>query len=225
MMDKMKGNMKYHKPYIFSAIVLSALFVAAPAYAATGVKSAGEGFIGVLSAIFLIAALGFGLGAFGFVADNIFHKRVGLSHQVLRIKPGLSFLIGIIITLVTLGLLALFQKVGFIALIILLAYLVGLALFAIGAITRLAAHIIEPSLLSGDEPGVWAYIKGGWILLAMNVIFPIGMIFFAGIFLAGVGATLLGYFASMGGAVSHSVQPLKFSSDPNYRNKLGSEEK
>ena len=201
MMNKSEANKRRGKMIIRGIIVLMALFIAVPAFAAV-TDSAGEGFLGLLSVMLLIGALGVGAGAFGFMANHIFSKRSAMSYRVMTHRPGLSFAIGIIVTIVGFGLLALFQGIPPLALIVVLAYTIGLGLCGIGASVRLASQLIEPTVMQDDLPSPWAHIKGGLLLVAVNIIPILGSIFFVGILLASIGATLLGYFASIGGAVN-----------------------
>ncbi len=196
---KVTGNGIFRTALMMVAAI-TALFVATPAFAGAGKSGAELG--GVLTGIFGVAALGFGLGAFGIVVNHIFYKRTVLAYVFLRKKPGWSFLTGVIVTLLGLGLVALFQGVETIQGIIMLLYLLGLGMFGIGAVMRLAGYIVEPPIIEDSLPSTWAFIKGGFVFMAVNIVVIIGNALAIGVLIAGVGATLLSYFAGMGSAVS-----------------------
>ena len=129
-----------------------------------------------------------------------------LTYIFLTKKPGLSLLTGIIITLVLLGILAISSSVPHLQGIILIISLLGLGIITAGCVSRLGAHIVEPQIIEDELPSAWAHIKGGLVLMAVNIVVLVGNIFFIGLLLAGAGATLLSYFA---GAVNISHGPWK----------------
>jgi hypothetical protein len=168
----------------------------------------------VLAGFIGLAGVGFALGSLGLVVNQIFRRRTVLAYTVMTRKPGWSLLTGVIITLLGLGLVALFEGVEFLQGVIILLYLLGLGLFASGAVIRFGAGIVEPQLIGDDLPSTWAHIKAGIILMAMNVILIVGNVLFVGIFLSGVGATLLSYFAGMGTAVAGLTESDQAPSQP-----------
>ncbi len=185
---------------IFTVTIIVGL-IAVPAFAAVGkVQVAEKGpqdLPGVLAGLLIVAGLGFALGCLGLVVNHIFHRRAMITYIFMSRKPGLSLLTGIIITLVVFGLMVILQSVPQLQGLILLIALIGLGLFTMGAVSRLAAQIVEPQLIEDDLPGTWAHIKGGLVLMAMNIILIVGNALFIGVLLAGIGATLLSYFTGV----------------------------
>jgi hypothetical protein len=185
---------------------ISAIFlITAPAFAGAGTAKGTE-LTGALAGIFGVALVGFGLGAFGLIVNHIFYKRTVLTYIIMKKKPGMSFLVGLVFTLLGLGLVALFQGTEWLQGIIMLLYLLGLGMFGIGAVIRLAAHIVEPRIIEDELPTTWAFIKGGFIFMAINIVVVIGNALAIGTLIAGVGATMMSYFAGMGKAVSDVTQ-------------------
>lgn len=187
------------------ALILTAItvitLIALPVLAADGQGPVGDkgaqDLPGVLAGLLIIAGLGFALGCLGLVVNHIFHRRALVVYIFMSRKPGLSLLTGIIITLVVFGLMVILQSVPQLQGLILLIALIGLGLFTMGAVSRLAAQIVEPRLIEDDLPGTWAHIKGGLVLMAMNIILIVGNALFIGVLLAGIGATLLSYFTGV----------------------------
>lgn len=193
---------------IFTAMVTLAT-ISLPAFAqeaSSAQDKAGPDLPGILAGLLIIAGLGFALGCFGLVVNHIFYRRSLIAYIFLTKKPGLSLLTGIIITLVVLGLLAILSNVPQLQGIILIISLLGLGIITLGCVSRLGAHIVEPQIIEDELPGAWAYIKGGLVLMAMNIVLIVGNIFFIGVLLTGAGATLLSYFA---GAASMPQGPWK----------------
>ncbi len=160
----------------------------------------------------VITALGagVGLGCFGLTIGAIFRRRTEQTVRVMRARPALSTAIGTAITIVGLGVLAIFEGREVLQLMVFVAYLVALLLFAGGAAVRLAANWIEPSATPDVAPDASACVKAGLVLVLLNVVPVLGTIVFCGIALCGVGATLVTYFASMGGAavaVARTAEP------------------
>jgi len=202
MFGKIKiGRKKFTRWVLFSTGISVMLFIAVPAFAAVGkVQVAEKGpqdLPGVLAGLLIVAGLGFALGCLGLVVNHIFHRRAMITYIFMSRKPGLSLLMGIIITLVVFGLLVILQSVPQLQGIILFIALIGLGLFTMGAVSRLAAQIVEPRLIEDELPGTWAHIKGGLVLMAMNIILIVGNALFIGVLLAGIGATLLSYFTGV----------------------------
>ncbi|MHC4945756.1 MAG: hypothetical protein ACYTG7_22320 [Planctomycetota bacterium] len=159
------------------------------------------GVMQILLILLLFAGLGLGLGPFGFLVNHMFKKRGRITHRVLCAWPRVSLLLGVLITVVGLGLLHICEPVPTIQLLIFLAYIGGLGMFGIGACVRLAARFIA-STPDEEVPELNAHIKGGLVLLFSNALPILGNLFFLCILLAGIGAAVLGYFASIGSATA-----------------------
>jgi hypothetical protein len=194
-----------------AALVALALTLAwsRPAWAA-GPGEAAASLLGLLAVVVLLLALGVATGSFAMTVNHIFRKRSNVSFKVLCARPGWSLLTGVLVTFLGLGLLALLAGAGPLQLLIMVAYLVGLALFGIAIAVRLAGRIIDPTTLEDELPDARLLLKGGLLLLALNVVPFIGTMLFAGILLAAVGATLLGYFARL----TARAQPVAVTTAP-----------
>lgn len=205
----------FHKgPFSWKLLTLFGLFMILPGWAITEPMEILKTLVGVVTYVLILLFLGGGIGAFGFLVNHVFPKRSAMSYKVMCIRPGISFLVGLIITFVGFGLLIVFDGRHKVQIILFVVYLVGLLLSAIGATCRMAAHFLEPEVMKDELPIFNAHLRGGLILAATNIIPILGTIFFCGILLAGVGATLLGYFASMGGAVAALAAPDKEKPSP-----------
>jgi len=152
----------------------------------------------MLALVVSAAAIGVGIGALGLVTNHVFRGRAAMGYRVMRARPLLSLLLGVLVTLAGMGLLRLCEPVPLLQLVLLMAYLLGLGTFAAGASARLAGRILEPSLLDDELPGAAAHVKGGLLLVFMNGVPLLGSAVFIGILLAGFGSALVAYFASMG---------------------------
>jgi hypothetical protein len=201
---KKKGIDSRNRPgsHFTMTVLLAGLLLIFPAFAAQEQEDVQRSIVGIGILVLLLVILGFGLGTFAFLANHIFPKRSATSYRVMCVRPGLSFLLGFIITLIGFGLLAVFGPIPSIQFLVLLAYMAGLLMFAAGATTRYVAHLVESSMMKNGIPGPLAHIKGGLILCLANILPILGTLLFLGILLAGVGATLLGYFAAMGKAAA-----------------------
>ena len=173
---------------------LAAVLLARPALAASP-GAAAAGLVQLLALIVLLLALGFGLGAFGLTVNNLFRRRAEITFEVMRRRPKLALLAGIVVTLLGQRLLAVLRGAPPLQLLILLAYLGFLGQFGLACAARLMGQHLEPSLLAGELPGARAHVKGGILLTAVNAVPILGSCLFFGILLAGIGASLLGYFA------------------------------
>jgi vacuolar-type H+-ATPase subunit I/STV1 len=170
-----------------------------PAHAA-GPGQAAASLLGLLAIIVLLLAMGMAAGSFAMTVNHIFRRRSHVSFKVLCSRPGWSLLTGMVVTLLGMGLMALLRGAPPLQLLIMGAYLIGLALFAIAVAVRLAGRVLDPTTLDDELPDARLLLKGGLLLLAINAVPFIGTMLFAGILLAAVGATLLGYFTSRTGA-------------------------
>ena len=172
-----------------------------------GADSPGEVLVSLLMLGLFGLLFGVGCGAFGFGVNQVFRARSETTLRILCARPLLSFVAGFVITVVGLGLLSIFGSSDGLVLLILIAYFCGLVAIALGASIRLAAQWIEPGVGPDDSPTATAHIRGGLILVFMNAVVLLGSVLFFGILLGGVGAVLLSYFASIGGAAAAVAEP------------------
>ncbi|MBW2523634.1 MAG: hypothetical protein JRI23_05640 [Deltaproteobacteria bacterium] len=194
------------KRFAAAAAVVAVTALPLPAHA----KPAGEaaaGLLGMLAVIVLLAAAGLAVGSFGLTVNHIFRRRATASFQVMCARPGWSLLAGFAITLVGLTLLALLAGAPPLQLLVLLAYLGALMLVGIAAAVRFAGRVIDPTTLDDELPDARLLLKGGLLLAAVNAVPLLGTMLFAGIVLAAVGATLLGYFTKPVGSVRPAATP------------------
>ena len=149
----------------------------------------------------LLVILGLAMGSLGLTVGHIFKRRTNITYRVMCSRPGWSLLTGFFATIMGLGMIAVLRMVKPLQLVVLIALLVGLVMFGLAAVARLGARVLEPSLLDEEQPGPRAALQGGVLLLAINAVPLLGTIVFVGMVLAGIGATLLGYFAGFGNAL------------------------
>lgn len=187
--------------------VLTLTCLSVPAFAAPGPESAADGLLKLVAVLVLLLAVGFGLGSFGLTVNNLFRNRAALTFGVLCARPKLSLVTGVVVTLLGLVLLAVLKGAPPLQLVILVAYLGALGLFALGTATRLAGQHVEPAPLNGELPGARAHVKGGVVLTSVNAVPIMGSLLFVGILLASVGASLLAYFARFNGPVGVASAP------------------
>jgi len=179
---------------------MSALLLASsPALVASAAAKAGTGLLNLLVVAIVVFGLGFGLGCFAFVVNKLFRKRSAVAFEVMQRKPKLSMVTGAAVSLLTFGFIASLHGKGGLQFIILLTYLCTLGAFALSSLVRLSARFLMPPQLASELPDPRAHIKGGILILAVNVVPIIGSVLFFGILLAGVGSALLSYFASFDG--------------------------
>ena len=190
-----------------AALTLVALTcLSSSALAAPGPESAADGLLKLVAVLVLLVAVGFGLGSFGLTVNNLFRQRSALTFGVMCSRPKLSLATGVAVTLLGLVLLAVLKVAPPLQLLVMVAYLGALGLFALGGAARLAGQHVEPAPLNGELPGARAHVKGGVVLTAVNAVPIMGTVLFLGILLAGVGASLLAYFAHFSGPVGTANQ-------------------
>jgi len=185
---------------------------AMPAHAKQG--GGADGLYGLLSLALLLAGLGLAVGAFSLAVSRIFKGRSTVTYQVLRRRPGISLLTGVLTTAVAFGLLAVSAPIPAVPGLVLLAFLLGLGQFAIAAAGRLGSAFIDPVTDEGEPPDARAQLKGGLLLVGLNAVPILGSILFFGILLAGIGATLLGYFSGMGSRLQRVAAPAEAAAAP-----------
>jgi hypothetical protein len=162
------------------------------------------GLLALLSVGLLLGGLGVAFGCFGATVSHVFSGRSTVTFKVLCRRPGWSLLAGTLVTLLALGLLALLRGAGPLQVVVLLGFLGGLLLFAIAAATRLAGRLVDRGLLEDEVPELRLLLQGGLVLVAVNAVPIVGTLLFAGILLAAIGASLLGYFTKIEPAAATS---------------------
>ena len=192
---------KWPRAWTTGLMAAALVLWAHPAQAAPKPDNPVHAFVGLLTVAVLLVVLGLAVGSFGLTVNHVFRQRSGAAFGVMRQRPGLSLLAGVLITVLGLGLIAVLQVAPPLQLLVLLAFLIGLASFAIGAAARLTGSVVEPlpAGVGGDgPPDARAHVKGGLVLISLNVVPILGSILCFGILLSGVGATLLSYFSAFG---------------------------
>ena len=179
------------------AAVAATTFVTPAAAAADRPGPAAAGLLQLLALLVLMAAIGFGLGAFGLTVSQLVRRRADLSFAVLKRRPRLALLVGVLVTVLGLGLLAILRGAPALQLLVLVAYLAGLALVGLASAARLAAEHLEGVVADG-LPSPRAFVRGSMLLVGVNAVPVLGSALFLGILLAAIGATLLGYFVAFG---------------------------
>lgn len=164
----------------------------------------GELILAIILIVFFLAGLGLGLGSFGFLVNRVFPNRSRLSFKVMRVKPVLSFVVGIVVTILGFALLGMLEGADNLQLAVLLLYFVGLFMFGAGTTARLGAQFIDSTVLEDEVPCAGAHVKAGLLLLFSNALPILGTLFFLGILVTGIGASLISYFVSIGN-VSASI--------------------
>jgi hypothetical protein len=149
---------------------------------------------GLLAVAVLLSGLGLAVGCLGHTVSHVFRARSRATFAVLRAKPGWSLLAGGLVTLLSLGLLRVLQGAPALQLLVLGGFLLGLALLAVAAATRLAGQLVDPSLLDDELPALRVVVPAGLLLLGLNAVPLLGTLLFVGILLASIGAALLAYF-------------------------------
>lgn len=170
-----------------------------------GLHRAVESLLAVTTILLVGIAGGIGIGAFGLVAHRVFRRRAKRVDRLVRTRPGLSLATGIAITIATLALLSIVAEAEGLPLLVLLAYGTGLFMFAATAAVRLAADTVDASPTLDDPMSARSAVSGGLLIVFMNALPILGSLLLGGILLAGVGAALLSYFASIGVAAAGVV--------------------
>ncbi len=209
------SDRKLRARLLASSTLFSLMVLALPAQAAATPEHPGVGLVKLVALIVLLAALGIGLGSFGLTVNNVFRQRCTTSFELMCNRPKLSLLVGVLVTALGFGLLAILHGAGPLQLLVLLAYFGGVGIFGLASAARLSAQHIQPSPVA-ELPGVGAHVRGGVVLTAINAVPIIGTVLFIGILLTGVGASLLGYFARFGngGSKTQDEDEQAASSDP-----------
>lgn len=203
-MNNKRRDTRPRRWWLAAAAFGATLALAPPAYAG-GPGEAAASLMGLVAVVILLLAMGLAVGSFSMTVNHIFRKRSTVSFKVLCARPGWSLLAGVVVTLLGLGLLALLHAAKPLQLLVMVAYLVGLVLFAIAVAVRFAGRVIDPTTLDDEVPDARLLLKGGLLLLAVNVVPIIGTMLCAGIVLAAVGATLLGYFTRLAAKTQPAV--------------------
>lgn len=171
-----------------------------------GLHQAVESLLALTTIVIAAVAGGIGLGAFGLLAHRIFRRRARMTDRILRTRPGLSLATGIAISIAALAMLSIVAGTEGLPVLVLFAYGSGLAMFAASAAVRLAADTVEATPTLDEPMTARAAVSGGLLLVFMNALLVLGSVLFFGILLAGVGAALLSYFASVRVAAASVVQ-------------------
>lgn len=175
-----------------AALAVTLLPVAA--WAGPMKEGPGAALLGILAVSALLAVVGAALGCLGHTVAHLFRGRTRATFVVLRAKPGWSLLAGLMVTICALGLLRVLRAAPPLQLVVLVVFVGFLAFFALAAATRLAAQLVDPSLLDEELPSLRVVVPAGLLLLALNAVPVLGTVLFVAIVLAALGATLLGYF-------------------------------
>ena len=168
------------------------LLLAAPAYAQTrGVKPPG-GTGEVFGLIMLLVIVPFALTGFSLIGRALFFRRVEWTGEIVRRMPWGSFFLGLgvaVVALIFVAILSQFKPIGSIlALLILAAVLFLLVGFGLTAMVEWIGEMVDPEA-SGFRRAILG--SAAWILLLFIPI--LGWAIMAGLFLAGIGASLVAY--------------------------------
>jgi len=185
----------------------AALVIPAVARADGPLAGPAHGLLGLLTLAVLLMGLGLGFGCFGATVSHVFAGRTAVTFKVLYRKPGWSLLAGTLITLLGLGLLGLLRGAPPLQLVVLLGFFGFLLMFAIPTATRLAGRLVDRNMLEDEIPDLRQLLQGGLVLCAVNAVPILGTLLFAGVLLAAVGASLLGYFTKLGPAAKTAPAP------------------
>ncbi len=208
------SHRKLRARLLASLTLFSVMALALPAQAGATPEHPGVGLVKLAAVIVLLGALGIGLGSFGLTVNNVFRQRSAASFELMCNRPKLSLLVGVLVTALGFGLLAILHGAGPLQLLVLLCYLGGLGIFGLASAARLSAQHIQTSPL-GELPGAGAHVRGGVVLTAINAVPIIGTVLFVGILLTGVGASLLGYFARFGNGGGEGQQEPATADEPD----------
>lgn len=168
---------------------LVAIF-ASPVYAQE--VSPGEGAMGAVGVILLVAAFIAGVAGFSLVWKGLFPGKVEWTTEIARRMTWRSFGAGFGISIFLLFLIALFaEKAGPIALLLLIVFLVLIGALGVASMVEWVGEMVDPAA-AGLRKSVLG--SGAWSLM---VFIPIlGWLAMGGLLMVGIGAAFVSYFSS-----------------------------